>query len=120
MVAQVLHAGSAQRIAEREITPVRIVDYTKFKSYDKTFSGRIPLGVRVINKPETIWTRHWQAILVAILVIILITALQILSFNWIRRRLRLNRSMLYSLPGSDWPAGEEVFSKRKGRGKARP
>ena len=100
MVAQVLNAGSAQRIAEREITPVRIVDYTKFRSYDKTFSGRIPLGVRVINKPETIWTRHWQAILVAILVIILITALQILSFNWIRRRLRLNRSMLYSLPGS--------------------
>ena len=100
MVAQVLNAGSAQRIAEREITPVRIVDYTKFRSYDKTFSGRIPLGVRVINKPETIWTRHWQAILVAILVIILITVLQILSFNWIRRRLRLNRSMLYSLPGS--------------------
>ena len=99
MVAQVLNAGSAQRVLEKEITPVKIVDYTKFRSYDKTFSGRIPLGVRVINKPETIWTRHWQAILVAILVVILITALQIVTFNWIRRRLRLNRSMLYSLPG---------------------
>ena len=30
----------------------------------------------------------------------MIAVLQVVSFNWIRRRLRLNRSMLYSLPGN--------------------
>jgi len=98
MAAQVLNAGSAQRVPEKEIVPVKMVDYTKFKSY-KAFSGRIPLGVSVINKPDTIWSRHWQAILIFIGLVLLIVAFQVVSFNWIRRRLRLNRSMLYSLPG---------------------
>ena len=96
--AQILNAGSAQRIAEKSITPKRMVDYAKFKSY-KQFSGRIPLGSTVINKPENMWTRHWQTFLTIFAIVLALTALQIFYFSWIRRRLRLNRNMLYSLPG---------------------
>ena len=98
VVAQILNAGSAQRVPEKEIVPHRIVDYTKFKSYEN-FSGRIPLGTTVINKPETMWTRHWQTFLTIFLVGLFVAALQILYFIWIRRRLRTSRNMLYSLPG---------------------
>jgi len=98
MAAQILNAGSAQRIAEKSVAPKRMVDYAKFKSY-KQFSGRIPLGAAVINKPETMWTRHWQTFLTAFVIILVLVVLQIFYFSWIRRRLRLNRNMLYSLPG---------------------
>jgi PAS domain S-box-containing protein len=97
-VAQILNADSAQRVPVKEITPRRIVDYTKFKTYEN-FSGRIPLGTTVINKPETMWTRHWQTFLTIFAVIIIISVLQVFYFSWTRRRLRTSRNMLYSLPG---------------------
>ena len=96
--AQILNAGSAHRIPVKDIIPQRIVDYSKFKSYEQ-FSGRIPLGSTVINKPETVWTRHWQTILTVIAVFLALSVLQIIYFSWIRRRLRTSRNMLYSLPG---------------------
>ena len=98
MAAQVLNSGNAHRVPERIITPRRIVDYEKFKSYE-AFSGSIPLGATVINKPETMWTRHWQTFLTIIAIAIVVGILQILYFSWMRRKLRLNRNMLYSLPG---------------------
>ena len=98
MVAQILNAGSAQRVAVKEIAPRRIVDYAMFKSYQH-FSGRIPLGTTVVNKPDTIWTRHWQTFLTIFAVMIAVVFLQVLYFSWIRRRLRTSRNMLYSLPG---------------------
>ena len=98
MVSQILNAESAQRIPVKEITPRRMVDYMKFKSY-KDFSGRIPLGTTVINKPETIWTRHWETILTVFVAAVILIILQIIYVNWMRRRLRMNRNMLYSLPG---------------------
>ena len=98
MTAQVLNSGSAARIAERTIAPRKVVDYEKFRTY-KAFSGRIPLGVTVINKPETMWTRHWQTFLAFIAVAIVIGVLQIVYLSWMRSRLRTNRNMLYSLPG---------------------
>ena len=98
MAAQILNAGSAQRIQEKSIIPRKIVDYSKFKSYE-TFSGRIPLGTKVVNKPETMWTRHWQTFLLIFCVAFAFVVLQIFYFSWIRRRLRMNRNMLYSLPG---------------------
>ena len=96
--AQILNAGSAQRIQVKEIAPRKIVDYSKFKSYE-FFSGRIPLGCKVVNKPETMWTRHWQTFVTAIVVFLLFAILQIFYFTWIRRRLQTSRNMLYSLPG---------------------
>ena len=75
--AQILNAGSAHRIPVKDIVPQRIVDYSKFKSYEQ-FSGRIPLGSTVINKPETVWTRHWQTILTVIAVVLALSVLQIL------------------------------------------
>ena len=98
MVAQILNAASAQRVPVKEITPRKIVDYTQFKSY-KDFNGRIPLGTTVVNKPDTIWTRHWQTFLTIAVVALILLVLQILFLNWIRRRLRTSRNMLYSLPG---------------------
>ena len=98
MAAQVLNAGSAQRIQEKTIAPRKIIDYAKFKTY-KNFSGKIPFGITVINKPETMWTRHWQTFLIIIGVAIVFGILQLLYFNWLRRRLRTSRNMLYSLPG---------------------
>ncbi len=98
MVAQILNAGSAQRVPLRDITPRKIVDYTQFKNY-KDFSGRIPLGTTIINKPETMWTRHWQTFLSIIVMGLIVSVLQIAYFSWMRRRLRTSRNMLYSLPG---------------------
>ena len=98
MVAQILNSGSAQRIAVKDITPHKVVDYAQFKSY-RNFSGRIPLGTTVVNKPDTIWTRHWQTILMIFFVVVALIVLQIIYFNWTRRRLRTSRNMLYSLPG---------------------
>ena len=98
MVAQILNAGGAQRIPLKDIATRKMVDYTKFKSY-KGFSGRIPLGTTVVNKPETIWTRHWQTFMMLFVLVVILVSLQILYFNWIRRRLRTSRNMLYSLPG---------------------
>ena len=98
MAAQVLNAGSAARIAEKTISPHKVVDYEKFKSY-KAFSGSIPLGITVVNKPETMWTRHWQTFLAIIAIAVAIGILQVIYLSWMRRRLRTNRNMLYSLPG---------------------
>jgi len=98
MVAQVLNAGSAQRVQEKIIAPHKIVDYSKFKTY-KAFSGKIPFGITVINKPETMWTRHWRTFLIIIGVGLVFAVLQLLYFNWLRLRLRTSRNMLYSLPG---------------------
>jgi len=97
-VAQILNSESAQRVSMKEITARRIVDYTKFKSYEG-FSGRIPLGTVVVNKPETMWTRHWRTFLTIFVIAVAFITLQIFYFNWIQHRLRLNRNMLYSLPG---------------------
>ena len=98
MTAQILNAGSAQRVPVKDIAPVRMVDYGKFNSY-RDFSGRIPLGTTVINKPDTIWTRHWQTFLTIIFVSLIVAGLQIFYLSWMRRRLRTSRNMLYSLPG---------------------
>ena len=98
VAAQILNADSAHRIPVKDISARKIVDYSKFKSYEQ-FSGRIPLGSAVINKPETVWTRHWETILTVIAVVIALSVLQIIYFNWIRHRLRTSRNMLYSLPG---------------------
>ena len=98
MAAQILNAGSAQRVPLKEIAPHRMVDYAKFKSYDY-FSGRIPLGTTVINKPDTMWTRHWETFVMLILAGLVLAAIQIVYFSWMRRRLRTSRNMLYSLPG---------------------
>ena len=43
MVAQILNAESAQRVPVKDISPRRMVDYAKFKSYG-SFSGSIPFG----------------------------------------------------------------------------
>jgi PAS domain S-box-containing protein len=98
MTAQILNAGSAQRIPLKDIAPVRMVDYGKFNSY-RNFSGRIPLGTTVINKPDTMWTRHWQTFLTIFFVVLIVIVLQIFYLSWMRRRLRTSRNMLYSLPG---------------------
>jgi len=98
VVAQILNAESAQRIPVKDVAPLKMVDYTKFKSY-KDFSGRIPLGTTVVNKPETMWTRHWQTFVTVFVVLLILSVLQVLYFNWIRHRLRTSRNMLYSLPG---------------------
>ena len=98
MAAQILNSNSAQRVAVKEIAPRKMVDYAKFKSY-KDFSGRIPLGTTVINKPDTVWTRHWQTLLTIAVAVLVVLVLQIFYFNWIRHRLRTSRNMLYSLPG---------------------
>jgi PAS domain S-box-containing protein len=98
VASQILNAGSAQRIPVKDIAPRKIVDYSKFKSY-KEFSGRIPLGTTVVNKPETMWTRHWETFVTIFVVVIIIAVLQVFYFSWMRRRLRTSRNMLYSLPG---------------------
>jgi len=99
LAAQVLmNDGNAQQVQEKIVETRRIVDYAQLKKY-KIASGDIPPEVTVINKPETMWTRHWQTFLTLFFVALVLTTLQILYFNWIQRRLRLNRSMLYSLPG---------------------
>ena len=98
MTAQILNAGSAQRVPVKDIAPVRMVDYSKFKSY-RNFSGRIPFGSTVINKPETMWTRHWQTFLMVFSVILIVSVMQIVYLSWMRRRLQTSRNMLYSLPG---------------------
>ena len=98
MTAQILNAGSAQRVPLKDVMPVRTVDYAKFNSY-KNFSGRIPLGTTVINKPDTMWTRHWQTFLTIIFVALIVAVLQMFYLSWMRRRLRTSRNMLYSLPG---------------------
>jgi PAS domain S-box-containing protein len=98
MAAQVLNSGSAARIPEKTITPHKVVDYEKFRSY-KAFSGSIPLGVTVTNKPETMWTRHWQTFLTLIAIAVAIGVLQVIYLSLMRRKLRTNRNMLYSLPG---------------------
>ena len=96
--AQILNAGSAQRIPIKDIAPRKIVDYTKFNLYER-FSGRIPLGTTVINKPDTMWTRHWQTFVTIIVMVLILAVLQIIYFSWSRRRLRTSRNILYSLPG---------------------
>ena len=98
MVAQILNADSAQRVPLKDIAPRKIVDYTQFKNY-KDFTGRIPLGTTVINKPDTMWTRHWQTFLTIFVMALIVGAIQIVYLNWMRRRLRTSRNMLYSLPG---------------------
>ncbi|MBR3506940.1 MAG: PAS domain-containing protein, partial [Lentisphaeria bacterium] len=98
MTAQILNANSAQRIPLKDIAPVKTADYTKFNSY-RNFSGRIPLGTTVINKPDTMWSRHWETFVMVFLVILIVAVLQIFYLNWMRRRLRTSRNMLYSLPG---------------------
>ena len=98
MTAQILNAGSAQRVPLKDITPVRTVDYAKFNTY-RDFSGRIPLGSKVINKPDTMWTRHWQTFVTIFVMGLVLGVLQIIYLNWMRRRLRTSRNMLYSLPG---------------------
>ena len=98
VAAQILNAGSAQRIPLKDIAPRRIVDYTKFDSY-KGFSGRIPFGTIIVNRPETMWTRHWQTFLTGIVVALVLAFFQTVYFILIRRRLRTSRNMLYSLPG---------------------
>ncbi len=98
MTAQILNAGSAQRVPVKDITPVKMVDYAKFNSY-RGFSGRIPLGSTVINKPDTIWTRHWQTFLTIFIVGLIVAGLQVFYLTWMRRRLQTSRNMLYSLPG---------------------
>ncbi len=98
MAAQILNSNSAQRVPMKEINPRKMVDYAKFKTY-KDYSGRIPFGTTVINKPNTIWTRHWQTFLTIAIAALVVAFLQIFYFIWIRRRLRTSRNMLYSLPG---------------------
>ena len=98
VASQILNAGSAQRIPVKDITPRRIVDYAMFKTYER-FSGRIPLGTTVVNKPDTMWTRHWETFVMLIVVAVIVGFLQLFYFTLMRRRLRTSRNMLYSLPG---------------------
>ena len=98
VASQILNAGSAQRIPVKDITPRRIVDYSMFKTYER-FSGRIPLGTTVVNKPDTMWTRHWETFVMLIVLAVIVGVLQLFYFTLMRRRLRTSRNMLYSLPG---------------------
>ena len=98
MVAQILNEGSARRVAVKEIAPRRIVDYIQVKQYEG-FSGRIPAGTKVINKPYTFWTRHWKMLLNLAVASLLVLVLLLFFLSWMRRRLRTRLSMLYSLPG---------------------
>ena len=98
MVAQILSEGSAQHVAVKEIVPRKIVDYIQVKKY-KSFSGRIPAGTTVVNKPDTFWTRHWKMLVNFAVATILTLVLLLIFLIWMRRRLRARLSMLYSLPG---------------------
>jgi signal transduction histidine kinase/ABC-type uncharacterized transport system substrate-binding protein len=98
MVAQILNAGSARHVAVKEITPRKIVDYIQLKKYTG-FSGRIPAGTKVVNKPNTFWTRHRRMLMHIAVVSLLMLVLLLFFLSWMRRRLRTRLSMLYSLPG---------------------
>ena len=98
MVGQILNEGSARHVAVKDIKPRRIVDYIQFKNY-KGFSGRIPSGTKVVNKPDTFWTRHWRLLLNFAVASLLVLVLLLVFLSWMRRRLRARLSILDSLPG---------------------
>jgi signal transduction histidine kinase/ABC-type uncharacterized transport system substrate-binding protein len=98
MVAQIVNEGSARHLAVKDITPRRIVDYRQLKNY-KGFSGRIPAGTKVVNKPNTFWTRHWRMLMHIAVVSLLVFVLLLIFLIWMRRRLRTRLSILDSLPG---------------------
>ena len=98
MVAQILNEGSARNVAVKEIAPRKIVDYIQVRKY-KGFSGRIPARTKVVNKPDTFWTRHWKSLVNIAVAFLLVFVLLISFLSWMRRRLRARLSMLYSLPG---------------------
>ena len=98
MVAQILNEGSARNVAVKEIAPRKIVDYIQVRKY-KGFSGRIPARTKVVNKPDTFWTRHWKALVNIAVAFLLVFVLLIFFLSWMRRRLRARLSILYSLPG---------------------
>jgi len=98
MVAQIVSDGGAQDVAVKEIKPRRIVDYLQVRKY-KGFSGRIPAGTKVVNKPDTFWTRHWRLLVNFAVVSLLVLVLLLFFLTWMRRRLRTRLSILYSLPG---------------------
>ena len=98
MVAQILNEGSARNVVVKEIAPRKIVDYLQLKKY-KGFSVRIPAGTKVINKPDTFWTRHWKMLVNFAVASLLVLVLLLIFLGWMRRRLRTRLSILYSLPG---------------------
>jgi signal transduction histidine kinase/ABC-type uncharacterized transport system substrate-binding protein len=98
MVAQIVNEGGARNLAVKDIKPRKIVDYRQLNNY-KGFSGRIPAGTKVVNKPDTFWTRHWRLLLHLAAVSLLVLALLLVFLGWMRRRLRARLSILDSLPG---------------------
>ena len=98
MVAQIMNEGSAQRVAVKEIAPHKVVDYIQIRKY-KGFSGRIPAGTNVVNKPDTFWTRHWKMLMNVAVASLLVLVLLLFFLSWMRQRLRTRLSILYSLPG---------------------